>query len=219
MSSSASPDIVTNGLVLCLDAADKKSYPGSGATWFDRSGNGNNGTLIGGVGYNSGNGGSIVVDGVDDYISSLTLSTLSATDITIQLWIYPTNIGSGNTYITVFDTPNRHLSLWIGNNFYGLGGASAPSYAPFNWQNNNWTCITMFKSANTGQIIKNNYEVFENISSGSTLTNQVQFGSNPSSGGTYFAGRYGSIRLYNRTLSPQEIKQNFNATKSRFGLL
>jgi hypothetical protein len=208
--------IVTNGLVLCLDAADKKSYPGSGTVWTDRSGNGNNGTLIGGPTYNSANGGSIVVDGIDDYISSLTLSTLSITDITIQVWVYPTNI-AGN-YVTVFDTTSRHLSLWIGNNFYGLGGASAPSYAPFNWQNNNWVCITMVKSSTTGQIIKNNYDVFENISAGSAFTNQLQFGSNPSGGGSSFTGRYGSIKLYNRALTSQEIKQNFNATRGRFGI-
>ena len=72
MSLSHSPKIVTNGLVLCLDAADQKSYPGTGTTWFDRSGNGNNGTLIGGVGYNSTNAGIIVFDGINDNVSFST---------------------------------------------------------------------------------------------------------------------------------------------------
>ena len=67
MALSHSPSIVTNGLVLCLDAANSKSYPGSGTTWTDLSGRGNNGTLVNGVGYNSGNLGSLVFDGVDDY--------------------------------------------------------------------------------------------------------------------------------------------------------
>ena len=61
--------IVTDGLVLCLDAANPKSYPGSGTTWTDLSGNGNNGTLVNGVGYNSDNGGSLSFDGVNDYVS------------------------------------------------------------------------------------------------------------------------------------------------------
>lgn len=208
--------IVTNGLVLCLDAADKKSYPGSGTTWFDRSGRANHGTLIGGPTYNSSNGGSIVLDGIDDYISSVTLSSLSITDITIQVWVYPTNI-AGN-YVTVFDTTGRHLSLWIGTTFYGLGGTSGAGSASFNWQNNNWVCITIVKSSTTGQIIKNNYDVSENISAGSTFTNQLQFGSNPSGGGSLFTGRYGSIRLYNRALTSQEIKQNFNSTRGRFAI-
>jgi hypothetical protein len=207
--------IVTNGLVLCLDAADKKSYPGTGTTWFDRSGNGNHGTLVGGPTYNSSNGGSIVVDGIDDYISSLTLSALSITDITIQVWIYPTSIAS---YTTIFDTTSRHLSFWIGNTFYGMGGYSTAGSASFNWQNNNWVCITMLKSSNTGKIIKNNYDFSEDITVGTTFTNQLRFGSNPSGGGTPFVGGYGSIRLYNRALTPQEIQQNFNATRGRFGI-
>ena len=69
MSNNYGPKIVTDGLVLCLDAADQNSYPGSGNTWYDLSGNGNNGTLVNGVGYNSGNLGSLVFGGVDDYVN------------------------------------------------------------------------------------------------------------------------------------------------------
>ena len=61
------PTIVTNGLVLHLDAGNPASYPGSGTTWTDLSGNGNDGTLVNGVGYDSANGGSLVFDGVNDY--------------------------------------------------------------------------------------------------------------------------------------------------------
>ena len=63
-----SPKLVTNGLVLCLDAANKLSYPGSGTTWYDLSGNANNGTLTNGPTFNSANSGSIVFDYIDDYI-------------------------------------------------------------------------------------------------------------------------------------------------------
>jgi len=63
---SHSPKIVTDGLVLCLDAGNPKSYPGSGTTWTDLSGNSNNGTLVNGVGYNGSNLGSLSFDGVDD---------------------------------------------------------------------------------------------------------------------------------------------------------
>jgi hypothetical protein len=57
------PRIITDGLVLALDAGNPKSYPGSGTAWTDLSGNGNTGTLVNGTGYNSGNGGSLVFDG------------------------------------------------------------------------------------------------------------------------------------------------------------
>ena len=66
MSVSNGPSIVTSGLVLSLDAADKNSYPGSGTTWADLSGNTNNGTLTNGPTFSSANQGSIVFDGVDD---------------------------------------------------------------------------------------------------------------------------------------------------------
>ena len=67
MSVSNNPSIISNGLILALDAADKNSYPGSGTAWTDLSGNGNNGTLINGPTFNTGSLGNIVFDGVDDY--------------------------------------------------------------------------------------------------------------------------------------------------------
>ena len=59
--------IVTSGLVLCLDAVDRKSYPGTGTAWIDRSGNRNNATLVNSLSYNTNNSGTLVFDGVDDY--------------------------------------------------------------------------------------------------------------------------------------------------------
>ena len=68
--SSTTEPIVTDGLVLRLDAGNRNSYPGSGTTWTDLSGNGNNGTLSAtSIGYNSANGGSLVFDGTDDYVN------------------------------------------------------------------------------------------------------------------------------------------------------
>jgi hypothetical protein len=77
MALSHSPSIVTDGLVLCLDAGNPKSYPGSGTTWTDLSGNGNNGTLVNGVGYSGDNLGSLSFDGVNDYYNrALTASEI-----------------------------------------------------------------------------------------------------------------------------------------------
>ena len=64
------PRIVSNGLVLCLDAANKRSYPGTGTTWTDLSGNSNNGTLTNGPTFSAGNMGSILFDGTNDYVGS-----------------------------------------------------------------------------------------------------------------------------------------------------
>jgi hypothetical protein len=99
---SHSPSIVTDGLVLCLDAGNPKSYPGSGTTWTDLSGNGNNGTLVNGVGYSGSNLGSLVFDGSNDYVNWLgsdrgfdveltndnfkPLFTLTSTELPLNSW-------------------------------------------------------------------------------------------------------------------------------------
>lgn len=69
MSIYGGPDIITDGLVFCLDAANSKSYPGTGTAWTDLSGNDNNGTLTNGPTFDSSNGGSIVFDGVNDQVN------------------------------------------------------------------------------------------------------------------------------------------------------
>lgn len=83
------PNIITDGLVLALDAGNTKSYPGSGTTWNDVSGNGNNGTLINGPTFDTGNGGSVVFDGVDDHFTTSTTPTelLGNPSFTISMWV------------------------------------------------------------------------------------------------------------------------------------
>jgi hypothetical protein len=209
--------IVADGLVLCMDAANKKSYPGSGNTWSDLTILNNNSTLTNGAVFDSIAGGAIFVDGVDDFISSVTLSALGLSNLTIQLWVRPTNIGGGNGFISVFDAASRHLSLFIGSQFYGLGATQNVYTGSFNWQNNQWVFLTMLKSGANGLVIKNNHEVVSNsFSAGSTFSNQLQFGSNPSGGGTRMTGHYGLVFLYNKALSTQEINQNYFSTYYRF---
>lgn len=86
--------VVRSGLVLHLDAANLKSYPGSGTTWTDLTGNGNNGTLVNGVGYSAGNKGSMVFDGVDDYVTSPANTFLTNSQkegqLTYEYWLKPT---------------------------------------------------------------------------------------------------------------------------------
>jgi hypothetical protein len=84
-----SPRIVTDGLVLALDAANSLSYPGSGTTWTDLSGKGNNGTLVNGPTFSPTNGGSIVFDGTNDYISFPNNPNLDSQAITMESWSNP----------------------------------------------------------------------------------------------------------------------------------
>ena len=109
------PNIITDGLVLYLDAANTKSYPGSGTTWSDLSGNGNNGTLVNGPTFNSTNGGSIVFDGVNDYAvinSPLSYLLPSSTEVLFSVNNFTTN----NTVIGGYDQgyDNNFSSAIIG---------------------------------------------------------------------------------------------------------
>lgn len=87
------PNIVTSGLILALDAANRKSYAGSGTTWSDLVGS-NNGTLTNGPTFNSDNAGSIVFDGTNDYVGITTGSGLNiGVNFTIQTWCKPAKFG------------------------------------------------------------------------------------------------------------------------------
>jgi hypothetical protein len=116
-----SPRIVTDGLVLALDAANSLSYPGSGTTWTDLSGKGNNGTLVNGPTFDQANGGSIVFDGTDDYVN-LPDGLLSGTgDFTIIQWVQCDGAGIGTTFgnfgagTLQFGWSASYVFLWLGN--------------------------------------------------------------------------------------------------------
>ena len=113
------PNIVKDGLVLHLDAANYKSYPGSGTTWSDLSGNGNNGTLTNGPTFDSGNRGSIVFDGSNDfvYLSNPSSLAFGTGDFSIEIWCNPDSINEGpseqNTLVSK-DYRNIELSFYLG---------------------------------------------------------------------------------------------------------
>jgi hypothetical protein len=88
MSVAGGPDLIQDGLVLCLDAANTKSYPGSGTSWVDLSGNGNNGTLTNGPTFSSTNGGNIFFDGTNDYVRVSSTSIIpGSSSFTFNIWL------------------------------------------------------------------------------------------------------------------------------------
>ena len=106
-----SPKIVTNGLVLCLDAANRKSYPGSGNIWRDLSGNGNNGTLTNGPTFSSANGGSIVFDGTDDIVLVNNSSSISPSSaITVSAFFKISSYTSN--YAPICFKQNNYVSFY-----------------------------------------------------------------------------------------------------------
>jgi hypothetical protein len=229
------PDIVTDGLVLHLDAANRKSYPGSGTSWYDLSGNGNTGTLVDGVGYNSGNGGSLSFDGVNDYVNipTTTALNLGIGDWSIGVWFFlPSIYASNDLYTSIFATNQ----FFIGTLRSGLTGIPAfytvgtnpmfmsSSYSVYTYGGfsyncaGKWTNLSIVKNGATTYCYLNG-SLYASKSS-NTYTNQSNFGRYGLNlvNAVGFNGNIPLSKIYNRALTAQEIQQNFNALKGRFGL-
>ena len=220
--------IVRDGLVLHLDAAGVKSYPGSGTTWTDLSGNGNDGTLVNGVGYSSDNKGALTFDGTNDYItipnsSSVQLSNNSPFSIS-----YFINLNRvDGTYMAPimkggFTSSYGHL---IGSTNYFLVYTDNDSSNELFIQNmlndyvNTWVNITQTYDGDKIYVYRNGV-LYATSGTGRTLTTNTStlyIGIN--GGSNYFLdGDISNMMLYNRELTADEIKQNFEATRGRYGI-
>lgn len=218
------PRIVTSGLVLCLDAANKNSYKGSGNTWLDLSGNNYTSTLTNGPTFSNTNCGNIVFDGTDDYVSiTQTLST----PFTITSFVKYTDQSKGlNTLINTNPHPVLAISLnrlgggelyvYIGN---GGGWYATPSIASSsNMLVNTWYHLS-FTSTGSGSILYlNGVNVGTSIYSPSGWGSTYYLGTIIIASGEYLKGNIASTQIYNKALSATEVLQNYNATKIRFGL-
>jgi hypothetical protein len=246
---SGGPNIVVDGLVLHLDVANVKSYPGSGTTWRDLSRGSNNGTLVNGPTFDSGNGGSIVFDGVNDYVNFLTFLTSNYWpengDWTVSSFHNIAGNVSGNTRSALFanqrfrtETDNGGpggfgVNLINGNYCMNLshddGLGTTTSYEAhtlipiitgssveitYTWEGNAKTA----KACKNGILISTTTNASYKWSPRSIgITSRV--GTSTQGGWTnYFPGVIYTIRVWNRALSSTEILQNYNATKTRFGL-
>jgi len=224
--------IVTDGLVLCLDAANSRSYSGTGTDWFDLSGNGNDATLVNGVGYSADNLGYLSFDGVDDYTES---AEITPTYFTLSCWYKATGVPARN------------------DDFGGVLVASSEQlpvqyFLSHSWINQNVRLIVQSNSARieTGlnTILNNithniaatydgvNRKIYHNgvlVAESSWSTDPVY----PTSGNvnvkigkwgytsTYernFNGNIYNASIYNRALTAEEVQQNFNAMRGRYGI-
>jgi len=230
MSVHYSPRTITNGLVLALDAGNRKSYPGSGTTWTDLSGRGNNGTLVNGVGYNSGNGGSLVFDGVDDYVNCGNNSSLSFTNnLTISIWCSSNNAAGYRSPLmkTTSSSWNNGFGYWQFSGTFaffinewngapsGVAGPSKVSVSRTSFPITNWVGTydgSNIKLYENGNLIQTGSSYTTNISNSST---NLEIGRGGGSN-YYWSGNTPQVSIYNRALTAVEIQQNYNAIKSRF---
>jgi hypothetical protein len=234
MAGKSGPDIVENGLVLCLDAANKLSYPGSGTTWTDLSGNNSNGTLTNGPTFSAGNLGSISFDGTNDYVGFTYNSIFNpSTSVTLSTWVR----------LTVSDTTIRnpielaagadelYYILWradLSPKRWGWGIRQSndvyreTTSTATNFSTNVWYNIAMVANATAGQV----YFYYNGILDGGIAYNGtlkqnasalLSIGADAINSRRYWLGNIANTFIYNRALSTSELLQNYNATKSRFG--
>jgi hypothetical protein len=211
-------NIVTDGLILCLDAGTLMSYLRSGTTWRDISGNGNNGSLTNGPTFNGDNGGSIVFDGVNDYVS--TPLNIDTNPNTIFAWFKASSV-SGARGVVLTDNGNWDKGFEINNGVFSVHTGSNMSSTGVSALANIWYHGAIVYSSTTMNFYINGISIWNSGTPGSTLGSTVEIGraNYPNgSGSRFFVGNISQVQIYNRALSAQEIQQNYNATKARYGL-
>jgi len=227
------PRVVTDGLVLALDAGNAKSYPGSGTTWTDLSGNSNNGTLTNGPTYSSG---SIVFDGTDDYVSlgiNPTGIDQVQVPLTICAWVKADTFGSYDpiwaadklttsaglySMLRVDSSSVRYYTSTSSGSFQASVGSTLST--------GTWYFLVVVVSGSLSSPIIKHYTNGSLVSSStgyamsSTPLSNVEFriGANERTTGERWDGNIPAVLWYNKALSASEVQQNFNALRGRFGI-
>lgn len=221
-------DIVTSGLVVCLDAANSQSYPGSGTNWFDVSYNSNHASLVNGPTYSSLDSGSIVFDGSNDYANfSSRILTNSITEISCFMWIYPKTDGIILSVLgqSAINTSYHHSAIEIGSTGQlriGLWNGTSISSVTSSLTLNTWNNVGFTYSGTTLTGYLNNTSIGtasftwskpSDIFFGIMATDITNMGTS-----AYGDGNVSTLYVYNKALTAPEIQTNFDAIKGRYGL-
>lgn len=206
--------IVRDGLVLHLDAANTKSYPGSGTSWNDLSNYRSSVSLANGVGYNNG---AMVFDGLDDY-GSVTLSR-TAPAVTYEAFLKSSNIAKDQMYLGSAVSAN-YLRILGSKAFISIqaNGQKTLSHSQTLLDN------TVYHIVSTYDGIQLKIYVNGNLTTGSVLNQPLdsiaidRIGRWRDSDQRSFVGDLYCVRVYEKELSSTEIDQNFNAFRGRYGI-
>jgi hypothetical protein len=207
-------------LELYLDAG--RSYPGSGTTWTDLSGNGRNGTLTNGPTYSSADGGSIVFDGTDDFVQCS--GSVTATTATFVAWIrrngdqgtYDGILFSRGTNVSgmMFQSSNQLAYTWNNaiNTYTWNSGLTIPDLT--------WcmVAVSVTSTSATAYLCQSSgiTSATNTVSHTSTVIDDIKLGQDDF-GGRFFTGNIAIAKIYSTALSAGQISQLFDADKSRFG--
>ena len=215
--------VVQDGLVFNLDASKFYSYPKSGTAWTDLTNNGRNGTLLNGPTYNSSNGGSLVFDNSNDYVQCD--GSITVTEATFIIWFKWSIISPyDGLLISIGATSTGILFTFSGNPGYIWNGASNT----YLWENgirppeNTWSmyALSVTSSAATAYVYDTGglRTAVNTVSHTSTTLDDIKIGFTEGQSNGLFGGNMAQALIYNRALTAGEIAQNFNATRSRFGI-
>ena len=218
-------NVITRGLKLHYDASTVESYPGSGTSWYDISGNGNDGTLTNGPTFSTN---AIRLDGVNDYIS-LPTSGVAPSTLTLEFWIK--RHADGGYFFVIDNSDNPELRLQFSGGYVALTWYDDSAYiASFSSVTtislNTWYYVSVTSQNNDFRLYING--VLDTADTSGTYTGSPSGNAGEHTLGTYnrpgagYGGyanvSYGVYRFYNRVLTDTEILQNYNIQKSRFGL-
>jgi len=226
MSVYGGPDIVTDGLVLHLDAANRKSYPLTGSTWYDLSGNGNNATRYNATYSNN----YFTFDGTDDFfvVPNNASVTLNGSYLTLSAWVNVNNFVTG-AFGTFLHKDLGYTIAFYDNKKITYADRSNWSYSNFgfygNFVENTWYHIAAVKNG-TNVTIYSNAEIVISKTFGSAINDIAArnlfigaYGLDGINTGTNdFDGKISNAQIYNKALTANEVQQNYNALKGRFGL-
>jgi hypothetical protein len=218
------PGIVTTNLSMFLDAGNASSYSGSGTAWTDLSGNSRNGTLTNGPTYTSADGGSIVFDGTNDFVQCS--GSITATAATFVTWMRRNgpqgnfdgilySRGSVATGISFFGTTNKISYTWNDavNTYSWDSGLTIPDLT--------WcmVAVSVTSTTATAYLCQSSgiTSAINTVSHTSTTLDDIKIGRDEVDI-RYFTGNIATAMIYDRALSADEITQNFNALRGRFGL-
>ena len=211
-----SPRIVRDSLAFYLDAANTKSYPGSGTTWTDISGKGNDGTLTNGPTFSSDYGGKFNFDETNDYVDCGNV--LSQTAYTKSAWFRPES-----STRNIISGPANHAFWMVGTDntlaagHQGQWSRVSHAVPSGNMLNQWWNGVVTWNNSTGWVLYLNGVQVDTNSNtSGPGGTTGVYIARY--SGGNYFDGDIAQAIIYDRVLTATEVQQNFNAFRGRFGL-
>lgn len=213
------PKIINNSLAFLFDAADPTSYSGSGNTWYDLSGNSNNGALINSPSYDSSAGGCFVFNGSDTYVSIASENLFDNTKYTKTAWIYTTTKPVVNMIICGETTSLHAFWLYNGKLAAGHNGNWFTLLDTNDMPINRWNHVAVtFDTINGWVMYLNGSSILTNANTSTFSNLKIAYVGTYTAGGYIFTGKIANASIYNKVLSASEILQNYTTSRKRFGV-